>query len=88
MRNSQFKNTSARVEKYLSERDRAQTTKEVAEFLGVATTTAHGILQLMEVFGTVQKGVRRGRHYYFLKGIYSDEQISAMLPPERVKPKP
>jgi len=37
----------------------------------------------MEVFGTVQKVKRRG-YYYLLKGVYDDEQISAMLPPERV----
>jgi len=29
----------------------------------------------------VKKG---GRHYYLLKGIHDEEQISAMLPPERV----
>jgi len=88
MGKSSFKATSERIEKYLSERDRAQTVKEIAELLGVATTTAHGILQLMELFGTVQK-VRRGRsYYYFLKGVYDDEQISAMLPPKKVKPKP
>jgi len=41
----------------------------------------------MEVFGTVQK-VKRGSYYYFLKGVYDDEQISAMLPPKKVKPEP
>ena len=78
---------SPRIEKYLSENDKAKTTKEIAEFLGVATSTVHGVLRLMEVFGKVQK-VKRGSYYYFLKGVYDDEQISAMLPPERVKPKP
>ena len=87
MRKNHFKNTSSRIEQYLSGIDRAQTTREIAEFLGVATSSAHGTLQLMEVFGTVQK-VKRGSYYYFLKGVYDDEQISAMLPPERVKPKP
>ena len=87
MRKSHFKNTSSRIEQYLSGIDRAQTTREIAEFLGVATSSIHGTLQLMEVFGTVQK-VKRGSYYYFLKEVYDDEQISAMLPPERVKPKP
>lgn len=87
MRKSHFKTESNRIEKYLSGIDRAQTTKEVAEGLEMTTSSAYTILQLMEVFGTVQK-VNRRRHYYFLKGVYSDEQISAMLPPERVKPKP
>jgi len=39
----------------------------------------------MLVFGTVQR-VKRRRYYYFLKGVYSDEQISTMLPPEKTKP--
>ena len=63
-------------------------TKEIAEGLGMATSSASNTLQLMEVFGTVQKAKRRGRHYYFLKGVYDDEQISAMLPPKKVIPKP
>ncbi len=87
MRKSHFKNTSARIEKYLSEKDRPQTAMEVAEFLGVADTTAHATLQLMEVFGTVQKVVIRGKHYYFLKGRYSDEQISVIFPPKKAKPR-
>ena len=84
MTKSSFEVTSTRVEQYLSGRDRAASAKEVAEFLGVATSTAYGILQLMEVFGTVQKVKRGGRHYYLLKGVHDEEQISAMLPPERV----
>ncbi len=88
MRKTHFKNTSSRIEKYLSESDRPRIAREVAEFLGTSETYANSTLHLMEVFGTVQKVVRRGRHYYFLKGIYSEEQISAMLPPKKVKPKP
>ena len=84
MSKSSFKVTSTRVEQYLSERDRAESAKEVAEFLGVATSTAYGILQLMEVFGTAQKVKKGGRHYYLLKGVHDEGQISAMLPPERV----
>ena len=57
---------------------------EVAEYLGVSTSSAYGILQLMEVFGTVQKVKKGGRHYYLLKGVYDEGQISAMLPPGRV----
>ncbi len=88
MRKRSFKATSARFENYLSEIDRAQTTNEIAEGLGMTTSSAYTTLQLMEVFGTVQRIKRRGRDHYFLKGIYSDEQISAMLPPKKVKPKP
>ena len=88
MKKSHFKATSERIEKYLSERDRAQTANEIAESLGVAPATAYGILQLMEVFDTVHKVKRGGRYYYLPKGIYDDEQILAMLPPMKVKPKP
>ncbi len=87
MKKGSFKATSARVEKYLSEMNRAQTAKEVSLFLGVTNTTAYEILQLMEVFGTVQKVKRGGRQFYLLKGVYDDEQILAMLPPKKVKPK-
>ncbi len=83
-----FKATSARVEKYLSERDRAQTVMEVAIFLGVTNPTAYGILQLMEIFGKVQKAKRGRSYYYLLTGVYDDEQISAMLPPKKFKPEP
>ncbi len=88
MRKSPFKAKSSRFEKYLSEIDRAQTTREIAEGLGITTSFAYTTLQLMEVFGTVQK-VKIGRSYrYFLKGVYDDEQIKAMLPPVKVKPRP
>jgi len=68
--------------------DRAQTVKDVAIFLGMTTSSAASILQLMEVFGTVLKVKRGRRHYYVLNGVYDDEQISAMLPPKKVKPEP
>ncbi len=88
MSKRRFNATSARFEKHLSEVDRAQTTKEIAEGLGITNSSAYTTLQLMEVFGTVQR-IRRGkRDRYFLKGVYSDEQISAMFPPERIKPTP
>ena len=88
MTKSRFKNDSNRVEQYLSETNRAQTTKEIAEGLEMTTSSAYNTLQLMEVFGTVQKVKRGAKYYYFLNGIYDEEQISAMLPPERVKPRP
>lgn len=84
---SSFETISTRVEQYLSGIDRALTSKEIAEGLGMTNSHAYTTLQLMEVFDTVQK-VKRGSYYYFLKGVYDEEQISAMLPPKRVKPKP
>lgn len=66
---SHFKSNSNRIEQYLSEKGRAQTTREIAEGLGITTSSVHGILQLMEVFGTVEKAKRMGRYRYFLKGI-------------------
>jgi len=75
----------------MSESDRALTAKDVAQFLEMSTSGALSVLQLMEVFKMVQK-VKRGRTYYFLKDVYDEEQISAMLPPKKVKvsriPKP
>ncbi len=61
---------------------------EVAIFLGVTNPTAYGIMQLMEVFGKVQNAKRGMHNYYLLKGIYDEEQISAMLPPKKFKPEP
>jgi len=87
LRKSHFKASSEKIEKYLSGIDKAQTAKEIAEGLEMRTSAVYSTLQLMEVFGTVQKVKRRG-HYYLLKGVYSDEQILAMLPPKKVKPEP
>jgi len=53
----------------------------------MSTSAVHGILKLMEVFKIVQS-VKRGRTYYFLKDVYDDEQIEAMLPPKKVAPIP
>jgi len=87
LRKSHFKASSEKIEKYLSGIDKAQTAKEIAEGLEMRTSAVYTVLQLMEVFGTVHK-VKRGSYYYFLKGVYDDEQISAMLPPKKVKPEP
>jgi len=42
----------------------------------------------MEVFGTALKVKRGGRQYYLPQGVYDEGQISAMLPPKKVKPEP
>jgi len=87
MGKNRFEYASKRIEQHLSEINRAKTAGDISEFIGVSHTIAYDILQLMEAFGTVQK-VRRGRHHdYFLTGVYDDEQISAMLLPERLKTK-
>jgi len=67
----------------MSESDKAVTVKDVAQFLEMSTSAAHSVLKLMEVFKIVQS-VKRGRTYYFLKDVYDDEQIEAMLPPKKV----
>ncbi len=82
-RGSLHETTFPRVKKYMSESDRAVTVKDVAHFLEMSTSNAHGILKLMEAFKIVQN-VKRGRTYYFLSGVYNDEQIEAMLPPKKV----
>lgn len=71
-----------KVKQYMSETGRALQVSEVAEHLGVVDATAFGLLDLMCAFEILDK-VKRGRTYYFLNGIYSDEQIRAMLPPEK-----
>lgn len=83
VRKSLHETTFPRVKKYMSESDRAVTVKDVAQFLEMSTSAAHGILKLMEVFKIVQN-VKRGKTYYFLSGVYNDEQIEAMLPPKKV----
>jgi len=67
----------------MSETDKAVTVKDVAQFLGMSSSGANSVLQLMEVFKMVQK-VKRGGTYYVLKDVYDDEQIEAMLPPKVV----
>ena len=62
--------------------------KEIAEGLGMTTSAVYTMLQLMEVFGTALKVKIGGRQYYLPPGVYDEEQISAMLPPKKVKPKP
>jgi len=72
-----------KVKQYMSETDRVLQVSEVAEYLGVTNSTADGLLTLMSSFGITDK-VKRGKQaYYFLKDVYSDEQIRAMLPPEK-----
>ena len=78
------------VKQYMSETGRALQVGDVAEHLGVADGTAFGLLDLMGAFGIIDKAKRGRIHYYFLKDVYSDEQITAMLPPEKppLVPKP
>jgi len=83
VRKSLHETTFPRVKKYMSESYRAVTVKDVAQFLEMSTSAAHSVLKLMEVFKIVQS-VKRGRTYYFLKDVYDDEQIEAMLPPKKV----
>ncbi|MCW3989209.1 MAG: hypothetical protein NWE88_03935 [Candidatus Bathyarchaeota archaeon] len=91
VRKSLHETTFPKVKKYMSESDRALTAKDVAQFLEMSTSGANSVLQLMEVFKMVQK-VKRGKTYYILKDVYDDDQISAMLPPKKMKvariPKP
>lgn len=68
----------------MSDREKGIKAKEIAEFLEVSGSTAYDILGLMEIRDIVQKVTRGGRMFYFLKGVYDDEQISSMLP-EKVK---
>jgi len=88
VRKSLHETTFPKVKKYMSESDRAVTAKDIAQSIEMSLGGTKSVMQLMEVFKMVQK-VKRGRTtYYFLKDVYDDEQIEAMLPPERVAPIP
>ena len=71
-----------KIKQYLSENNEALKVEDIAEHLEVSDSAAFGLLDLMCEFGIIGK-VKRGKNYYFLNGVYSDEQISAMLPPEK-----
>jgi len=86
-RKSLHETTFPRVKKYMSETDKAVTAEDIAQSLEMSLGGTKSVMQLMELFKMVQK-VKRGRTYYFLKDVYDDEQIEAMLPPERVAPIP
>ena len=71
-----------KIKQYMSETDRALQASDIAEHLGVTDGTAWSVLDLMYAFGIIQKA-KRGTTYYFLKDVYSEEQIKAMLPPKK-----
>lgn len=78
------------IKQYMSEIDKALQTSDVAEHLRVSVTAAYELLDLMHAFGITEKAKRAGKQYHFLKDVYSDEQIIAMLPTEKAPhiPKP
>jgi len=78
--------TFPKVKKYMSESEKAVTTKDIAQSLEMSHGGTISVLQLMEVFKMVQK-VKRDGTFYVLSGL-SDEQIEAMLPPKKVAPIP
>lgn len=82
MGKDRFEETILKVKQLMSEKGGPLQVVEIAEHIGVTKSSAYGILDLMEAFGVIQT-VKRGKNYYFLKGAYSDEQISAMLPPKK-----
>ncbi|GAH15889.1 unnamed protein product, partial [marine sediment metagenome] len=66
----------------MSETSKAYTVKELAEYFELSQSASLGVLQIMVAFGIIEmrkKGVQR----YFLKDTYSEEQINAMLPPDK-----
>ena len=71
-----------KIKQYLSENNEALLVEDIAEHLEVSGSAAFGLLDLMYAYEIVDK-VKRGRTYYFIKDVYTDEQIRAMLPPEK-----
>ena len=86
-RKSLHETTFPRVKEYMSKSDKAVTAKDIAQFLEMSIGGTYNVMQLMIVFKMVQK-VKRGETYYFLKDVYDDEQIEAMLPPKKITPLP
>ena len=72
-----------KVKQYMSERNEALQLSDIAEYLEVSGSAAFGVLDLMYAFNIIDKAKRGRTTYYFLKDIYSDKQIRAMLPPEK-----
>lgn len=88
-RKSLHETTFPKIKKYMSESDRAVTAQDIAQAVDMSVGGIKSVMQLMEVFKMVQKVKRgRGKTYYFLKDVYDDEQIEAMLPPKKVAPIP
>jgi len=70
----------SRLEKYMAEKGRPLTTKEIAEFLGVSPSSAGNVMLYMEAVDLIQH-VKRGRKkYYFLKGAFDESEISSLIP--------
>jgi len=73
-----------KVKQYLSENNESYRVSDIAEHLGTSDSAAYGLLDLMCAFEIVEKAKRGNTTYYFLKDVYSEEQIRAMLPPKKV----
>ena len=67
-----------RLRKHLEEVGKALFILECAEFLGVSSSAAVGVLYFMEETGIVQR-VKRGINFYFRKDTYDEERIETML---------
>ena len=65
----------------------ALTSTGAAEFLGVSRSAALCVLDLMEAMEIVQK-VKRGRNFYFLKGVHTEGELDSMLPRPRAPSRP
>ena len=68
-----------RVRQHMADKGVAITSRELAELLEVSFGSAQGVFVYMEATDVVQR-VKRGRiYYYFLKGVYDETQIEAIL---------
>lgn len=62
----------------MAEKGVALTAGETAGFLGVSFSAAFSVLTYMEATDVVQH-IRRGKRFYFLKGVYEEERLAEIL---------
>ena len=73
-----------RIKQYLAETYEAKTSSDISTYLGLSDSAVGGYLTLMIAFGTVVKR-RKGRNFFFLKDKFTEEEMAALLPPDKPK---
>ena len=69
-------NAVPRLKQYMTEQGRPLTSRNVADLLGVTTSSAYSVLFYMESVGIIQSLKSGRKKLYFLKGTYDENQIA------------
>ena len=77
-----------RLKRYMAEKGRPLTTREISEFLGVTFSSAGNVALYMEAVDIVQVVKRGGKNYYYLKGAFDESELAVMRPSPREREKP